>query len=105
MFYIGGNAYVWNGDVIDFTAVAYPDYELYIRWAQLTAFLPSMQFSIPPWYYDDKTDVAVNQICRLLVELHETLVWPLMTKYARLATQTGEPIIRPIWWLNNSKRF
>lgn len=29
-----------------------PDRELYIRWLELSAFMPAMQFSIPPWKYD-----------------------------------------------------
>lgn len=31
---------------------ALPDRELYIRWLELSAFMPVMQFSIPPWAYD-----------------------------------------------------
>ena len=31
-----------------------PDRELYIRWLELSAFMPAMQFSIPPWAYDDE---------------------------------------------------
>lgn len=75
---------------------------MYVRWAQLTAFLPSMQFSIPPWHYNNKTQVPVNNICRDLVNLHEQIVYPILIKYANNAVKTGEPIIRPVWWLNNS---
>jgi alpha-glucosidase (family GH31 glycosyl hydrolase) len=67
----------------------------------MTAFMPSMQYSIPPWYYNDKTQVPVNKICKEYTDLHENLVYPLLIKYATIATQTGEPIIRPIWWLDN----
>jgi alpha-glucosidase (family GH31 glycosyl hydrolase) len=38
---IGGNAY---GDK--------PSAELYVRWMQANAFMPSVQFSIVPWDYD-----------------------------------------------------
>lgn len=31
-----------------------PDRELYIRWLELSAFMPAMQFSIPPWAYDNE---------------------------------------------------
>jgi hypothetical protein len=43
---IGGNAYVLkeNSTDIDFELVAYPDLQLFVRWAQVTAFLPSMQY-------------------------------------------------------------
>ena len=27
--------------------------ELFIRWTQLNAFLPAMQFGVPPWYFDN----------------------------------------------------
>lgn len=45
-FQIGGNAYVFkeNSTDIDFELVAYPDEQLFVRWAQVTAFLPSMQY-------------------------------------------------------------
>lgn len=100
---IGGNAYTFIGDNIDFNAdtIAYPDKEVYIRWAQVTAFLPSMQFSIPPWHYGDEVD----RICKELVEIHENLVYPLLEKYGNLAVQNGSPIIRPMWWVDNCKRF
>ena len=61
-----------------------------------------MQFSIPPWYYNNRTDLPVNTICKKYVDLHESLVFPYLIKYAQLATQTGEPIIRPLWWADNS---
>ena len=61
-----------------------------------------MQFSIPPWYYNDRTTVEVNKICKKYVDLHESLVFPYLKKYAQLATQTGEPIIRGLWWVDNS---
>lgn len=101
---IGGNAYSFEGDNIDFDAdvILYPDYQLYVRWAQFTAFLPSMQFSIPPWHYNTLTNVPVNQICKKMVDLHENLVYPLLIKYAKNAVVTGEPIIRPVWWIDNS---
>lgn len=35
-----------------------PDRELYIRWLELSAFMPAMQFSIPPWAYDDEVNRA-----------------------------------------------
>jgi len=38
---IGGNAYVFK-----------PSGELYIRWMQANAFMPSVQFSIVPWEYN-----------------------------------------------------
>lgn len=69
----------------------FSDKELYIRWTQLTAFLPAMQFGIPPWFFDNETNV----ICKNFVELHEKVVFPYISKLSL----DGSPIIRPIWWL------
>jgi alpha-glucosidase (family GH31 glycosyl hydrolase) len=101
---IGGNAYgVLGNDTDTFNAdlsvTVYPDYELYVRWAQLTAFMPSMQFSIPPWHYTN-TSVDVNGICKKMVDLHESLVYPVLKEFAVKATQTAEAIIRPMWWVD-----
>lgn len=40
---VGGNAYD-----------AQPDKQLYIRWLQATTLLPTVQFSIAPWDYDEE---------------------------------------------------
>lgn len=32
--------------------------ELFIRWLQLNTFMPSLQFSIPPWYFDDEVGIV-----------------------------------------------
>jgi len=40
------------------------------RWAELTAFLPSMQFSFAPWQYDNTT----VDIVRKFTHLHETTI-------------------------------
>ena len=47
-----------------------PDRELFIRWTELTAFLPAMQFSFVPWRYDNDT----VDVVRRFVRLHETAV-------------------------------
>lgn len=80
---IGGNAY---ND--------HPDEELYIRWLQLNTFLPSMQYSIVPWIYND----TIIQIAKKFTKMHEDYA-PVLLKYARKAQITGEPIIRPLWWV------
>ena len=95
---IGGNAYGQNR----LTTNAYPDYELFIRWTQLNAFLPTMQFSIPPWFYNNIKTTDVNKICKAMVDLHEFIVSPTLLKFAHVTTETGEPIIRPMWWIDSS---
>ncbi|XP_009976351.1 PREDICTED: uncharacterized family 31 glucosidase KIAA1161-like, partial [Tauraco erythrolophus] len=77
-------------------AVEIPDRELYVRWPELSAFMPSMQFSIPPWLYDKE----VVEIAQKFTELHESLVAPLLLELAGEVTDTGDPIIRPIWWIS-----
>ncbi|XP_070592536.1 myogenesis-regulating glycosidase-like [Erythrolamprus reginae] len=77
-------------------AVDIPDRELYIRWLELSAFMPSMQFSIPPWLYDKE----VVEIALKFTKLHESLVAPLLLELAGEITNTGDPIIRPIWWIS-----
>jgi hypothetical protein len=80
---IGGNAY--GGEL--------PDRELLIRWTQLTALLPAMQFSIPPWLYDDEADA----ICRRYTELH-TNVAPYIQSLVEQTLRDGTPVVRPLFW-------
>ncbi|KAM6965679.1 myogenesis-regulating glycosidase-like isoform 2-T2 [Aplochiton taeniatus] len=91
---IGGNAYP-NRTAEGKEGL--PDRELYIRWLELSAFMPAMQFSIPPWSYDDE----VVEIARKFTKLHETLVAPRVLELAGEVLNTGDPIIRPLWWIAN----
>ncbi|KFM70830.1 putative family 31 glucosidase, partial [Stegodyphus mimosarum] len=84
---IGGNNY--NSPI-----GSLPDKELYIRWLEACIFLPAIQFSITPWDYDDE----VVNISRKMVALHEKYSSHILTS-AIQATETGEPIIRPLWWI------
>ena len=78
-----------------------PSRELFIRWTQINAFLPSMQFSILPWTYDQE----VVDLCRNLVDLHVNYVTPLIIKWGKVSVVSGDPIIRPLWWVApNDKR-
>lgn len=88
---IGGNVYPNKTDGFD----EIPDRELYIRWLELSAFLPAMQFSIPPWQYD----ADVLKIASKFTQLRERVVGPLIFRLAEEATKTGNPIIRPLWWV------
>ena len=69
-----------------------PSEELYIRWVQANVFLPSMQFSIPPWVYSESTVNLTKKFINLHIEYAETMV--------ALAKRTfnGEPLIRPMWY-------
>jgi alpha-glucosidase (family GH31 glycosyl hydrolase) len=80
---IGGNAYDDQADA-----------ELMIRWTQLNALLPAMQFSLAPWDFGDECSL----LCRRYAELHRELA-PRILELAAEAAQIGAPIIRPLWWL------
>ncbi|GAB6022746.1 hypothetical protein CHUAL_006842 [Chamberlinius hualienensis] len=82
--YIGGNAYNH-----------YPSRELFIRWVELTAFLPVMQFSILPWSYDEE----VANISRKMISLHQN-IFNVIEAAANQSLIDGSPIIRPVWWID-----
>lgn len=79
---IGGNAYA--EDISK---------ELFIRWTQMTAFMPAMQFSIPPWRFDDET----VDICRNFTLMHKALA-PYIYEAAIEAKDSGTPILRPLFF-------
>ncbi|XP_069122094.1 myogenesis-regulating glycosidase-like [Argopecten irradians] len=87
---IGGNGY---GEVLAVDAVL-PDRELYIRWLELTAYLPAMQFSFVPWDYDDE----VVKIALRYVHIHEKVVAPMLMEASKESQISGAPLIRPLWW-------
>ena len=77
---IGGNGF--KGD--NLTVTELPQRELYIRWLQLSTYLPVMKFSIPPWEYDDE----VIKIAKDYLKKREEII-PLLLKAAREAEHTG----------------
>lgn len=81
---VGGNEYFYK-----------PNKELYVRWAQLSAFLPAIQFSKPPWDFDNDKDVLV--IVKEALAIRKNISEVMYTA-AENAVITGEPIIRPLWW-------
>ncbi|CAL4083846.1 unnamed protein product, partial [Meganyctiphanes norvegica] len=80
---VGGNAYYLK-----------PSKELFIRWAQANVFMPSIQFSIFPWDFDQET----IDLCRAVTSLH-TSYTPLILALAEEASENGAPMMRPTWWL------
>lgn len=74
-----------------------PDKELYVRWLQLSTFLPVIRFThLPSKYSDD----SVLEIAKRLTTLRQKTVTPLLKKYANETLDTGLPIIRPLWMLD-----
>ncbi|XP_043284957.1 uncharacterized protein [Venturia canescens] len=74
-----------------------PDKELYVRWLQLSTFLPVIRFTHLPSKYSDET---VLEMAKKLTELRQKTVTPLLKKYANETLDTGLPIIRPLWMLD-----
>jgi alpha-glucosidase (family GH31 glycosyl hydrolase) len=80
---VGGNQY--NDDRAD--------KELMIRWAQASALMPLLQFSIGPWHFDEETVRLVRAASELHVRMSTTII-----EMARAAPKTGEPILAPLWY-------
>ncbi|XP_078601847.1 myogenesis-regulating glycosidase-like [Branchiostoma floridae x Branchiostoma japonicum] len=72
-----------------------PDPELYVRWMELAIFLPVIEFSWPPWQFGEE----MVQFAQKMLKLREDVVIAPTIKLARESLETGEPIIRPLWWL------
>lgn len=81
---VGGNEYEEKANA-----------EMMIRWTQLNALLPAMQFSLPPWEYGEES----ADLCRSYANLHTEFA-PRILALANDAVQTGAPIIRPMFWLD-----
>ena len=71
-----------------------PDKELFIRWMQLNTFLPSMQFSHAPWDFDDESIAIGHKMMDI-----RAAIMPTLLSGVENAIKTGEPIIRPLWWV------
>ncbi len=80
---VGGNSYDQPADA-----------ELMIRWTQLNALLPAMQFSLAPWEYGEEC----TRICKKYAELHLEFASRIQA-LAEESTQNGLSIIRPVWRL------
>ena len=80
---VGGNAY--HG---------LPDRELYVRWLEANVLMPAIQLSIPPWHYDEE----VVKITQKMLQIRQQYA-DLIVDLARESTNTGAPIVRPLWWL------
>lgn len=81
---VGGGA--WS----DFKPDKSIDQELFVRWAQVSAFFPMMQYSKAPW------DCLDKEYCDLVIragKLHKSLTEDIIDMVSR-AEITGEPILR-----------
>jgi len=81
---IGGNAY-FN---------TFPDKELLVRWAQVNALMPAMQFSLAPWDLGRDTELLVAKAIAVRKKLEDYLVM-----LAEEAAESLMPICRPLWMI------
>ena len=88
---IGGNGY--GEDPLDESNI--PSRELYIRWLQANVFMPGMQFSFVPWIYDQE----VVEHAKTMIALRGSYADKIID-LAKESVETGEPINRPIWWVD-----
>ena len=72
-----------------------PEKELYVRWLQLSVFLPVMQFSIPPWAYKDE---QLIDYARRLIKCHKFFADTYIKPAATQTVSEMCPLIRPVWW-------
>ncbi len=84
---------VGGGDIGSFTNPDFkPDQELFVRTMQASALFPILQFSIAPWRVLDSEHW---NYCYGAVQVRQELA-PYILEQARLAAQTGEPMMRPL---------
>ncbi|XP_063044163.1 SITS-binding protein-like [Engraulis encrasicolus] len=75
------------------------DEELFIRWLELTSFLPVLSFQKPPWSFSSDTVFELLELTRSYLSLHTEFVVPLLEKYAQEWHVSRNPVYRPLWWL------
>lgn len=77
------------------------DQTLIVRWAQASALMPMMQFSIAPWQILDQNNL---KLVKQAAELHEKFA-PYIMELANQAAKTGEPIVRPMEYIFPAQGF
>ncbi len=77
------------------------DVKLFVRFCQVQACMPMMQFSAAPWRLLDWKELS---ICRKAAELHVSLA-PKILELARHAAETGEPIVRHMEYVFPHQEF
>ncbi|CAH1099618.1 unnamed protein product [Psylliodes chrysocephalus] len=72
------------------------DPELYIRWLQLSAFLPVVRYRHLPSNYDQRN---ISGLAKGLALTRQDKITPKLQRFARVSLNLGLPIIRPLWML------
>lgn len=70
-----------------------PTDELMVRWTEVSAFMPLLQFSYYPWNYAEATASAVHSYACL----HKALQ-PYLAAQAEESSKNGAPLLRPFGW-------
>lgn len=74
-----------------------PSRELFVRWMQLSSFLPAIRYTVKPWSYD----AQVIEASRNLTKFHSGTILDIIMD-SRDKILKGVPLIQPMWW-NRSK--
>jgi len=69
------------------------DAELFARWVEASSPMPSLQFSILPWRYDQRTLAIAKEYAWLHVDLS-----PYLLSLVQESMNEGWPIVRPIFF-------
>lgn len=101
---VGGDYYVPGNDS---TILSYhsldqpqlPDQELFVRWFQLSTFLPSIRFSHLPEEYKSE---FITDVSKELAGLRESIVIPTLKKHLNEAMNEAKPLIRPLWMIDSN---
>ena len=83
---------------VDFSGI---DQDLMVRFAQLHAMMPIMQFSVGPWRVLDQQHLAY---CLDAVKIREKFA-PYIAELAEASAKTGEPIVRHLEYMFPAKGF
>lgn len=67
-----------------------PSDELFIRWTEVSAFMPIMQFSYFPWNYSEEIFLIAQSYAELHKEIEEYLY--------EQARDRRAPLVRPLWY-------
>ncbi|CAG9857402.1 unnamed protein product [Phyllotreta striolata] len=73
------------------------DPELYIRWLQLSAFLPVVRYRHLPSNYDQRN---ISGIAKALALTRQDKITPRLQTLAKVSLNIGLPLIRPLWMLD-----
>jgi len=99
---IGGNKYENADEVSDPVEYA----ELYVRWMQASIAMPSVQFSVLPDSVREAAERARGSpleydlvgLCAKYLRARERALLPIITRAAAESAETGEPIVRAVFW-------